>query len=106
ELLDWYEELVNTYPIYSIEDGLHEDDWDAWGVMAKMFENRIQIVGDDLFATNINRISHAAEQKMVAGVIIKPNQIGTITEALQAIKLCQNYGLTTIVSHRSGETDD
>lgn len=106
ELIAIYENLVATYPIYSIEDGLDEDDWIGWRLMMETFENKIQIVADDLFATNIDRIAQGIGEQAANGVIIKPNQIGTVTESLQAIRLCKNNGLNVMVSHRSGETAD
>ena len=106
ELIAYYAELIDTYPIYSIEDGLSEDDWSGWSLMMQIFENKIQLVADDLFVTNPQRIAQGVKDNVASGVIIKPNQIGTISEALQAIKLCKNNGLNIIVSHRSGETCD
>ncbi|MBA3954213.1 phosphopyruvate hydratase [Candidatus Dependentiae bacterium] len=106
EMIDYYKKLVDTYPIYSIEDGLSEEDWSGWIRMTKALENKIQIVGDDLFVTNPYRIAQGGIDHAATSVIIKPNQIGTITETLQAIKLCKDTNLATIVSHRSGETED
>lgn len=105
-LIEIYEELISTYPIYSIEDGLAEDDWAGWQKMQKALSTKVQIVGDDIVATNIKRIAQCIEEECATSVIIKPNQIGTITETLQAIKLCKENNLNTIVSHRSGETCD
>lgn len=106
ELIDYYKKLVDTYPIYSIEDGLSEDDWSGWIAMTKALENKIQIVGDDLFVTNPYRIAQGSIDHAATSVIIKPNQIGTVTETLQALKLCKTTNLNTIISHRSGETED
>ncbi len=106
ELINKYLALMEQYPLYAIEDGLAEDDWDGWQLMSEKFEDRVQIVADDLCATNINRVLEAFERDCITSVIIKPNQVGTVTEALQAIKLCKEGGLNTIVSHRSGETED
>lgn len=106
DMLTWYEKLVSLYPIYSIEDGLDQDDWDGWKSLYALFGDRMQIVGDDIFATNKDRIITALENDIHAGVIVKPNQIGTITETIQAIQLCKENQLTTIVSHRSGDTED
>ncbi len=106
ELIAYYEELALLYPIYSIEDGLSQDDWQGWQKLTKTFENKLQIVGDDLLATNMQRILLASEEKAVTSVIIKPNQVGTVTEAIQAIMIAQERGLNTIVSHRSRETED
>lgn len=106
QILNYYEELIEKYPIYSLEDPLSQTDWQGWIEMAKIMENKVQIVGDDIFATNIYRISQGIQDHIANSVIIKPNQTGTITECLQAIKLCKNNKLNTIVSHRSGETCD
>jgi enolase len=106
ELLSWYQELVEAYPIYSIEDGLAEDDLEGWRLMAQVLEPRVQIVGDDLFATNPHRVAKGVEESLANAVIIKPNQIGTVTEALQVARMCKNYNLQAIASHRSGETED
>ena len=106
ELISWYQELVEAYPIYSIEDGLAEDDLEGWRLMAQILEPHVQIVGDDIFATNPQRIAKGIEENLANAVVIKPNQIGTITEALQVARMCKNYNLQSIVSHRSGETED
>lgn len=106
ELIAYYEKLVAQYPIYSIEDGLNEDDWIGWQQMTQALSNKIQIVGDDLFVTDIDRITQGINNKAATSVIIKPNQRGTVTEALQAVKLCQDAQLNTIISHRSGDTED
>jgi enolase len=94
------------YPIISIEDGLAEDDWTGFSQLTKQLGNRVQIVGDDLFVTNINRIQKGIQEHAATAVLIKPNQIGTLTETADAIVLAQNNGLNTVVSHRSGETED
>jgi len=106
QMIDWYVQCSKNYPLYSIEDGLHEDDWQGWSTMMKTFGDSIQVVGDDLFASHPERIVEGIEQEAANAVVIKPNQLGTITESLQSLKLCQEQGLTTIVSHRSGETCD
>lgn len=106
DLIQWYKEIVSIYPIYSIEDGLRENDWDNWKNMKHALEGRVKLIGDDLFATNPERIWHGLEDKIADGVLIKPNQIGTITETLQAILLCKENNWDVIVSHRSGETND
>ncbi len=105
-MISYYQDLIKKYPIYSIEDGLDKQDWDGWAKMTALLKDHIQIVGDDLFATNIFRIAHGIEEKSATSVLIKPSQIGTITETLQAIKLAKDYGINTIISHRSGETCD
>ncbi len=106
DMIGLYQDYLKKYPLYSIEDGLDERDWDNWVRMTKALENKVQIVGDDLFATNIHNILKGIELHAATGVIIKPNQVGTITESLQAIKLCKSQDINTIVSHRSGETED
>lgn len=106
ELIDFYVDICKKYPIVSIEDGLAEDDWDTWVELTKKLGNRIQIVGDDLFVTNTKRIKKGIEINAANSVLIKLNQIGTVTETLNAIKLAREHGWGTIVSHRSGETED
>lgn len=106
EMIYFYQDLVSQYPIYSIEDPLSQDDWDGWIALTQTLKDKIQIVGDDIFATDIYRISQGGEDQVATSVIIKPNQVGTIAETLQAISLCKNLGLNTIVSHRSAETED
>ena len=106
ELVDFYADLCKKYPIVSIEDGLAEDDWDSWTEMTKKLGNKIQIVGDDLFVTNTKRIKKGIELKAANSVLIKLNQIGTVTETLNAIKMAHDEGWTAVVSHRSGETED
>jgi enolase len=106
EMVDFYVDLCKTYPIVSIEDGHAEDDWDSWVEMTKKLGNTIQIVGDDLFVTNTKRIKKGIELKAANSVLIKLNQIGSVTETLNAIKMAQDEGWTAVVSHRSGETED
>jgi len=106
EMVDFYHELCQTYPIISIEDGLAEDDWESWIEMTKKLGSLIQIVGDDLFVTNTKRIQKGIELKAANSVLIKLNQIGTVTETLNAIKMAHQQGWTAVVSHRSGETED
>lgn len=106
QMISFYEKLIKKYPIYSIEDGLSEHDVDAWKMMTQTLINKVQLVGDDIFVTNAERIWKGIEQGIGTAVIIKPNQVGTITETLQAIKLCKENGMNVIVSHRSGETND
>lgn len=106
DMIEWYGELSQKYPLFSIEDGLQEDDWTGWAQLTQKLGSEVQIVGDDLFTTNQNRIVTGLEKGATNAVLIKPNQIGTITETLQAINLCQDHDLNTIVSHRSGETED
>jgi enolase len=106
ELVDFYVDLCTTYPIVSIEDGHAEDDWDSWVEMTKKLGGKIQIVGDDLFVTNTKRIRKGIELQAANSVLIKLNQIGSVTETLQAIKMAQDNSWTAVVSHRSGETED
>jgi enolase len=106
ELVDFYVDLCNTYPIVSIEDGHAEDDWDSWVEMVKKLGTKIQIVGDDLFVTNTKRIQKGIELNAANSVLIKLNQIGSVTETLNAIKMAHDEGWTAVVSHRSGETED
>ena len=106
EMIDFLEELVNKYPIVSIEDGLAEEDWDGWKKLTDRLGNRIQLVGDDLFVTNIKRLQKGIDNKIANSILIKLNQIGTLTETLEAIELAHKNGYTAVVSHRSGETED
>ncbi len=106
ELIAYYESLMEHYPIYALEDGLSEDDWDGWIKLTKLLGHKAQIVADDLFATNPERIAHGAHEKAATTAIIKPNQVGTVTEAIQSISVCKVNGLNVIVSHRSEETED
>ncbi len=106
ELVDFYQELVSTYPIISIEDGMAEDDWEGWTELTKRLGKRIQIVGDDLLVTNPKRIKKAIELKAVNSLLVKINQIGTVTETIKAANLAFSAGWTVVVSHRSGETED
>ena len=106
ELVEYYEKLVEKYPIISIEDGLDEEDWDGWKVMTEKLGAKIQIVGDDLFVTNTERLSKGIEVKTANSILIKLNQIGTLTETLDTIEMAKRAGYTTVISHRSGETSD
>ncbi len=105
-LIGWYEELVGAYPIVSLEDGLAEDDWDGWQALCQRLGDKIQVVGDDLFVTNPERIRRGLAEKSANAVLIKLNQIGTVTETLAAVRLAQQAGWRTVISHRSGETED
>lgn len=106
EMVDYYAELIKKYPIISIEDGHDENDWDGWQLMVSQLGDKIQIVGDDLLVTNTEIIDKAIQTKSSNSVLIKLNQIGTVTETINAIKMAHNAGWTTVVSHRSGETED
>jgi enolase len=106
ELVDFYEDLVNRYPIISIEDGMAENDWDGWKLLTDRLGKRIQIVGDDLFVTNTKILREGIRKGIANSILIKVNQIGTLTETLDAIEMAKRAGYTAIVSHRSGETED
>lgn len=106
EMIRLYEELVEEFPIVSIEDGLHEEDWEGWQKLTKRLGGKIQLVGDDLFVTNPKRIQCGIKLKAGNAVLIKLNQIGTLTEAMEAIELAKCAGYQTVISHRSGETED
>jgi enolase len=106
EMVDFYEAWVDKYPIISIEDGLAEDDWDTWVLMRSRLGNRLQIVGDDLLVTNVERLRLGIERRAANSILIKLNQIGTLTETLAAIEMAKRAGWTAVVSHRSGETED
>jgi len=106
EMIEYYENWVKQYPIVSIEDGLAEDDWDGWKLMTEKLGNKIQLVGDDLFVTNTARLSKGIEMGICNSILIKVNQIGTLTETLAAIEMAKTAGYTNVISHRSGETED
>ncbi len=106
ELIDYYEALIDKYPLYSIEDGLAEGDWDSWALMTERLGNNIQIVGDDIFVTNPDIFRRGIEKGIGNSILIKLNQIGTVTETLDTIQMAKESGYTTVVSHRSGETED
>ena len=106
EMIELYENWIKKYPIISIEDGFAEDDWDGWKKMIEKLGNKIQIVGDDLFVTNIERLKKGIEEKAANAILIKLNQIGTVTETIQAIQMAREAGFNSVVSHRSGETED
>ena len=106
ELSKFYQELVNEYPIYSIEDGLAEDDWEGWKNLTELIGDKVQLVGDDFFVTNTKRLQEGIEKKSANSILIKLNQIGTITETLDAIELAKRHNYTAIISHRSGESED
>ena len=106
EMVIYLGSLVNKYPIVSIEDGLHEDDWEGWNHMTAELGHKIQIVGDDLTVTNIKRLQRAIDEKSMNSILIKLNQIGTVTETIQAVEMARNAGFSAVISHRSGETED
>ena len=106
QMVDFYEHWVSKYPIFSIEDGLAEDDWAGWFELTKRLGKKIQLVGDDLFVTNTRRLQMGIERKVANSILIKVNQIGTLTETLDAIHLAHKNNYTAVLSHRSGETED
>ncbi len=106
ELVKFWESWVKKYPIVSIEDGMAEDDWNGWAALTKAIGNKVQLVGDDLFVTNVERLQTGIDKKIANALLVKVNQIGTITETINAVSLAQNNGYNTIMSHRSGETED
>ncbi|GBF10651.1 enolase [Tepidibacillus decaturensis] len=106
EMIDFYEDLLNKYPIISIEDGLAEDDWEGWKKLTERLGKRVQLVGDDLFVTNTERLARGIEMGTSNSILIKVNQIGTLTETFDAIEMAKRAGYTAVISHRSGETED
>jgi enolase len=106
DMIDFYSSWVDKYPIRSIEDGLAEDDWDGWQNLTKRLGSKTQLVGDDLFVTNTERLKMGIDKKVANSILIKVNQIGTLTETIKAIELARQNGYTAVVSHRSGETED
>jgi len=106
EMIDYYESLMKKFPILSIEDGLAEDDWKGWKALTARLGNKIQLVGDDLFVTNSSRLSRGIQEGVANAILIKPNQIGSLTETLGVIEMARRVGYRTIISHRSGETED
>ena len=106
EMADFYVDLANKYPIISIEDGMAENDWEGWSILTEKLGDRVQLVCDDLFVTNVSRLSMGIERRVGNSILIKVNQIGTLTETLNSIEMAQRAGYTAVVSHRSGETED
>ena len=106
EMVDYYVDWVSSYPIISIEDGMAEDDWDGWQLITQKLGDKIQLVGDDLYVTNVSRLNQGIELKASNSILIKPNQIGTLTETIAAVERAQQANWTAVVSHRSGETED
>ena len=106
EMVNYYVKWASSYPIISIEDGMAEDDWEGWQLLTEKLGSKVQLVGDDLYATNVNRLSKGINLKASNSILIKPNQIGTLTETIAATKMAQQAGWTAVVSHRSGETED
>ena len=106
EQAEYLSELSDKYPIISIEDGMDENDWDGWEYLTKICGDRVQLVGDDLFVTNVERLSKGIENKIGNSILIKVNQIGTLSETIDAVNMAHNAGFTSVMSHRSGETED
>jgi len=106
QMVEYYEQWVNQYPIVSLEDGLAEDDWEGWKILTEKLGDKIQIVGDDIFVTNTERLAKGIEMGIANSILIKLNQIGTLTETLDTIEMAKNAGYTCVISHRSGETED
>jgi enolase len=106
EMVSFYENLVNKYPIVSIEDGLAEDDWEGWKILTERLGNKIQLVGDDLFVTNKKILAKGIEEGVANAILIKPNQIGSVTETMETVRLAQRNGYNCVMSHRSGESED
>ena len=106
QLIEYYSELISKYPIVSIEDGLSENDWEGWQILTEKLGSKIQLVGDDLFVTNSKRLNMGFDKNVANAVLVKPNQIGTLSETLKVIKLAQKNGYAAVISHRSGESED
>jgi len=106
QMVDYFEKLVSDYPIASIEDGMAEDDWAGWKLITERLGDRVQLVGDDLFVTNVKRLAEGIEKGIANSILIKVNQIGTLTETIAAVRLAQGHDYTAVMSHRSGETED
>jgi enolase len=106
EVTQMYEKWISKFPIFSIEDGMGENDWDGWKTLTDKLGKKVQLVGDDLFVTNTKKLKEGIDKKIANSILIKVNQIGTLTETLQTMKMASNAGYTSVVSHRSGETED
>ena len=105
-MVDYYVKWVSLYPIISIEDGMAEDDWEGWQILNQKLGGKTQLVGDDLYVTSVKRLKRGISLKASNSILIKPNQIGTLTETIAAVKMAQQAGWTAVISHRSGETED
>ena len=106
EQAEYLASLAAKYPIISIEDGMDEDDWDGWKLLSEKIGSKVQLVGDDLFVTNVKRLQRGIDSDIANSILVKVNQIGTLTETINAVSLAQNSGYTSVMSHRSGETED
>ncbi len=105
-MVDYWKDWIDRYPIISLEDGLAEDDWDGWEKLTSELGDKVQIVGDDIFVTNVDRLQQGIDRGIANSILIKLNQIGTLTETIQAIDLAKDNSYTSVISHRSGETED
>lgn len=105
-MVEYYEKIINRYPIFSIEDGLAENDWSGWQLMTEQIGEKVLLVGDDLFVTNVKRLNYGIEKRVANSILIKPNQIGTVSETIETVKQAKKNGYVPIISHRSGETED
>ena len=106
EMVEYFKRLTDRFPICSIEDGLQEEDWEGWKLLTRTLGDRVQLVGDDLFVTNTKRLKKGIEEGAANSILVKVNQIGTLTESLEAIEMAKSAGYTAVISHRSGETED
>ncbi|MCH8031187.1 MAG: phosphopyruvate hydratase, partial [Bacteroidetes bacterium] len=106
EMVEFWEGWVDEYPIISLEDAMDENDWDGWAMLTERLGDRVQLVGDDLFVTNTTRLQRGIDMDVANALLVKPNQIGTLTETLEAVELAHRYAYATVLSHRSGETED
>src|SRR5262249_49201213 len=106
EMAGYWAEIASRYPVVSIEDGMDEDDWEGWGLLTRELGDRVQLVGDDLFVTNPERLRRGIDTGVANSILVKLNQIGTLTETLETIRIAREAGYTTVISHRSGETED
>jgi enolase len=106
EMVDYWEDIANRYPLISLEDGLHEDDWEGWKLLRQRIGHKVQLVGDDFLVTNVTRLQRAIKEQAANSILIKLNQIGSLTETMAAISMAQRNGMTAVVSHRSGESED
>jgi len=105
-MVDYWAKWVEKYPIISIEDGMAEDDWDGWKMLTERIGEKVQLVGDDLFVTNVDRLQQGIDKGVANSILVKVNQIGTLTETINAVRLADIHSMTSIMSHRSGETED
>ena len=105
-MVAWYEEITSRYPVMSIEDGLDEDDWEGWKLLTEKLGDKIQLVGDDLFVTNVKRLARGIEEGVANSILVKLNQIGSLSETIDSVQMAHRASMTAVISHRSGETED